>query len=164
MVGCRPLCSRTVSRYFNDHLLSKMRYSSAAAFLCSLVGSANGLPAPAPQASGVSGGQSVPGPVDPSQVLNMPLPSGASGSLRGSDEYQGYNPSNPVDMKSTVIPPEDFELAPGQSEDADLGLYIDLSNVKNPQPIRGGTTGPTEPGPRYVIHILKGRATADRLL
>lgn len=124
-----------------------MRYSSAAAFLCSLAGSANGLPAPAPQASGAFG-PTVPGPVDPSQVLNMPLPSGASGSLRGSEDYLGYNPSNPVDMKSTVIPPEDFELAPGQSEDAKLGLYIDLSNVKNPQPIRGGTTGPTEPGPR----------------
>ncbi|CAN9079875.1 unnamed protein product [Alternaria alternata] len=124
-----------------------MRYSSAAALLCSLAGSANGLPAPAPQASGASG-PTVPGPVDPSQVLNMPLPSGASGSLRGSEDYLGYNPSNPVDMKSTVIPPEDFELAPGQSEDAKLGLYIDLSNVKNPQPIRGGTTGPTEPGPR----------------
>ena len=90
----------------------------------------------------------MPGPVDPSQVLNMPLPSGASGSLRGSEGLIGYNPSNPVDMKSTVIPPEDFELAPGQSEDEDLGLYIDLTNVKNPQPIRGGTTGPTEPGPR----------------
>ncbi|KAI4698730.1 hypothetical protein J4E81_005341 [Alternaria sp. BMP 2799] len=125
-----------------------MLYPSSAAFLYSLAGLANGLPAPAPQASGVSGGSSVPGPVDPSQVLNMPLPSSASGSLRGSDDLQGYNPSNPVDMKSTVIPPEDFELAPGQSEDEDLGLYIDLTNVKNPQPIRGGTTGPTEPGPR----------------
>ncbi|KAI4908179.1 hypothetical protein J4E90_008803 [Alternaria incomplexa] len=125
-----------------------MLYSSSAAFLYSLAGLANGLPAPAPQASGVSGGSSVPGPVDPSQVLNMPLPPSASGSLRGSDDLQGYNPSNPVDMTSTVIPPEDFELAPGQSEDEDLGLYIDLANVKNPQPIRGGNTGPTEPGPR----------------
>lgn len=125
-----------------------MLYFSSASFLYSLAGLANGLPAPAPQASGVSGGSSVPGPVDPSQVLNMPLPSGASGSLRGSEGLIGYNPSNPVDMKSTVIPPEDFELAPGQSEDEDLGLYIDLTNVKNPQPIRGGTTGPTEPGPR----------------
>ncbi|KAG9184961.1 Oxalate decarboxylase [Alternaria panax] len=124
-----------------------MRYSSAATFLYSLAGSVNGLPAPASQASGASG-PTVPGPVDPSQVLNMPLPLGASGSLRGSKEYLGYNPSNPVDMKSTVIPPEDFELAPGQSEDAKLGLYIDLTNVKNPQPIRGGSTGPTEPGPR----------------
>jgi len=129
-------------------ILSKMLYSSSAAFLYSLAGLANGLPAPVPQASRVSSGSSVPGPVDPSQVLNMPLPSSASGSLRGSDDLQGYNPSNPVGMQSTVIPPDDFELAPGQSEDEDLGLYIDLTNVKNPQPIRGGTTGPTEPGPR----------------
>ncbi|RAR01811.1 Bicupin, oxalate decarboxylase/oxidase [Stemphylium lycopersici] len=121
-----------------------MRYSSAALF-CSLAGPAFGLPAP--QASGESSSQ-VPGPVDPAQVLNMPLPSDSSGKLRGSENYLGYNPSNPVDTKSTVIPPEDFELAPGQSEDAEVGLYIDLSKVKNPQPIRGGTTGPTEPGPR----------------
>jgi len=156
---CRPVVyKRRVSRpsilqlhgelALQRAIIFRMLYSSSAAFLYSLAGLANGLPAPAPQASGVSGGSSVPGPVDPSQVLNMPLPSSASGSLRSSDDLQGYNPSNPVDMQSTVIPPEDFELAPGQSEDEDLGLYIDLTNVKNPQPIRGGTTGPTEPGPR----------------
>jgi hypothetical protein len=88
-------------------------------------------------------------PINPSAVINMPLPSGASGSLRSSEALLGYNPSNPITKESTVIPPSDFELGPGQSNDADLGLYIDLSNVKNPQPIRGGTTGPTEPGPRY---------------
>jgi hypothetical protein len=87
-------------------------------------------------------------PFDVSAILNMPLPSGAAGSLRGSEALIGYNPSNPVTKETTVIPPNDFELGTGQSEDADLGLYIDLSNVKNPQPIRGGTTGPTEPGPR----------------
>lgn len=86
--------------------------------------------------------------MDPVQVANAPLPSDASGSLRGSEDLLGYKASNPVDMKTTVIPPSEFELAPGQSEDADLGLYINLDNVKNPQPIRGGTTGPTEPGPR----------------
>lgn len=117
-----------------------MRYSSAATLLCSLAAPAYGLPAPQ------SG--SVPGPVDPVQVANAPLPSDASGSLRGSEDLLGYKASNPVDMKTTVIPPSEFELAPGQSEDADLGLYINLDNVKNPQPIRGGTTGPTEPGPR----------------
>mgnify|MGYP006877425957 CR=1 FL=1 len=138
-----------------------MRYSTVA-FLCSLAGQAYGLPRPqGSTSSGTgsgsssgsdsgsgSGSGSVPGPVDPSQVLNMPLPSGASGSLRGTEQLQGYNPSNPVTTETTVIPPDDFELAPGQSEDPSLGLYIDLSNVKNPQPIRGGTTGPTEPGPR----------------
>lgn len=93
-------------------------------------------------------------PIDPSAVLNIPLPSGASGSLRGSESLLGYNPQNPVTKESTVIPPNDFELAPGQSADEEIGLYIDLTNVKNPQPIRGGTTGPTEPGPRYVQFLM----------
>jgi hypothetical protein len=90
------------------------------------------------------------GPVETSAILNLPLPSGSSGTLRGSEALIGYNPSNPISTESTVIAPDEFELAPGQSDDADLGLYIDLTNVKNPQPIRGGTTEPTEPGPRQV--------------
>jgi hypothetical protein len=124
-----------------------MHYSYTAALLYSLIGPAHGLPAPVPQASGVIVNPAGT-PADPSNVLNMPLPSDASGSLRGSGALLGYSASNPVDLKSTVIPPEDFELAPGQSEDAELGLYLDLTDVKNPQPIRGDTTGPTEPGPR----------------
>jgi len=92
--------------------------------------------------------------IDTSALVDLPLPSGAAGSLRGSEALIGYNPSNPITKETTVIPPSDFELGPGQSEDADLGLYIDLSTVKNPQPIRGGTTGPTEPGPRQVYNHL----------
>ncbi|EDU41073.1 conserved hypothetical protein [Pyrenophora tritici-repentis Pt-1C-BFP] len=140
-----------------------MRYSTAALFY-SLAGQVYGLPRPqgstssdtgSGSSSGSSSGSdsgsgSVPGPVDPSQVLNMPLPSRASGSLRGTEQLLGYNPSNLVTTESTVIPPDEFEIAPGQSEDPKLGLYIDLSNVENPQPIRGGTTGPTEPGPRQA--------------
>ncbi|KAF2642529.1 Bicupin, oxalate decarboxylase/oxidase [Massarina eburnea CBS 473.64] len=75
-------------------------------------------------------------------------PPGASGSLRGSQDLVGYTDGEQIPKPETVIPPSEFELAPGQSEDKDLGLYIDLANVKNPQPIRGGTTGPTDPGPR----------------
>jgi hypothetical protein len=126
-----------------------MRYSSPTT-LALLAGCAHA--APAPQMMSMGGAQaSQAGSIDPSAIINMPLPSGASGSLRGSEALLGYNPSNPVTTESTVIPPSDFELGPGQSEDADLGLYIDLSNVQNPQPIRGGTTGPTEPGPRYGL-------------
>ncbi|KAK4546606.1 hypothetical protein LTR36_001823 [Oleoguttula mirabilis] len=40
-----------------------------------------------------------------------------------------------------------YELAPGQDTDADLGLYLDLTNNPNPQPIRGGNGG-SDPGPR----------------
>lgn len=126
-----------------------MRYSPPVAFFL-FVGPAYVLPAPMPQGSQAPQSSGVSGPVAPSQVLNQPLPPDASGSFRGSEALIGYNPSNPISTDSTVIPPSDFELAPGQSEDEDLGLYIDLNNVKNPQPIRGGTTGPTDPGPRYV--------------
>lgn len=83
-------------------------------------------------------------------------PPGASGSLRGSESLLGYNPANPVPTTpSTQIPPSEFQLAPGQSEDKDLGFYIDLSNVTNPQPIRGETDSPTDPGPRtYAYDVL----------
>ena len=76
-------------------------------------------------------------------------PPGASGDLRPSPDLVGYDPSNRVPTSpSTNIPADKFELAPGQSEDRDLGLFIDLSNVKNPQPVSDSTTGPTDPGPR----------------
>ena len=122
-----------------------MRYIHPAVFSSSFVGLALALPAP----------QGVSGPVDPSQVINQPIPPAASGSFRGPESLLGYDASNSVSTDSTVIPPSDFELAPGQSEDADLGLYIDLKDVENPQPIRGGTTGPTEPGPRsaHFAHL-----------
>ncbi|KAJ4989719.1 oxalate decarboxylase family bicupin [Stagonosporopsis vannaccii] len=98
---------------------------------------------PAPQASAVSG------LIDPSVVTNdRVLPTGVSGSLRGSEALIGFAASNPISTESTVIPSDEFELGTGQSADSDEGLYIDLTNVKNPQPIRGGTTGPTDPGPR----------------
>lgn len=109
--------------------------------LSSLAGPA--LTIPAPQASAIHA------PIDSSAAVGgQALPSGASGSLRGSEALIGFASSNPISTESTVIPPNEFELGSGQSEDPDLGLYIDLTNVKNPQPIRGGTTGPTDPGPR----------------
>ncbi|KAJ4300915.1 hypothetical protein N0V90_003003 [Kalmusia sp. IMI 367209] len=102
--------------------------------LLGLIGQAWSLPAP--QAA-------------PSDTVDPPGPPGASGSLRGSSDLAGYASSNRIPTSpSTEIPPDQFELAPGQSEDKNLGFYIDLSQVKNPQPIRGGTTGPTDPGPR----------------
>jgi hypothetical protein len=121
-----------------------MRSSSPTALLL-LASGAFALPAPMPQASPSSEPKT---PAEISQIVNQPLQSAASGSLYGSEALSGYSPSNPISTESTVISPDEFELAPGQSEDAALGLYIDLTNVKNPQPIRGGNTGPTEPGPR----------------
>ena len=117
-----------------------MRYSFVH-ILSFLTGSA--LAIPAPQASAIHG------PIDPSAVVSdQVLPTEASGSLRGSEALIGFAASNPISTESTIIPPDEFELGIGQSADPDEGLYIDLTNVRNPQPIRGGTTGPTDPGPR----------------
>ena len=74
-------------------------------------------------------------------------PPGASGSLRGSESLLGSDPARPEpSVDSTVIPSDQYELAPGQSGNGKEGLYIDLSKVKNPQPIQNG--GATDPGPR----------------
>lgn len=111
-----------------------MKFSSAV----SLLSIGHVLALPAPQASEPAG------------------PPGSSGSLRGTDALAGYSPDENVPNKpSTQVPPEDFALAPGQSEDSELGLFIDLSGVKNPQPIRGGTTSPTDPGSRYVLNTCR---------
>ena len=80
-------------------------------------------------------------------------PPQASGMLRGSQNLEGYRSTNPVSTKpSTEIPTSDFEVAPGQDADPDLGFYLDLEGVKNPQPLRGSNNQPTDPGPRnYAI-------------
>ncbi|KAK5120624.1 hypothetical protein LTR85_005982 [Meristemomyces frigidus] len=107
-------------------------------------------PMPAMLATRQSNGGKVGGSVDPLPTQTPYGPPGSSGSLRGSEALLGYSPVNPIDEdQSTEIPPSDFQLAPGQTADADLGLYLDLSTVKNPQPIRGsGSKQPTDPGPR----------------
>ncbi|OQN96739.1 hypothetical protein B0A48_17163 [Cryoendolithus antarcticus] len=79
-------------------------------------------------------------------------PPGASGYLRGSTDLGGFSSSNPVDTTAdaSVVSPDQYELAPGQDADKDLGLFLDLSTVENPQPIRGSTDAPTDPGPRNI--------------
>lgn len=73
-----------------------------------------------------------------------PGPPGAMGSIYGFSSFDGPdgNPVNPAD--SAIV--TDYQLVPGQTEAADLGLYLDLESVPNPQPIRG-TGGGTDPGP-----------------
>ncbi|KAL0263220.1 hypothetical protein SLS55_002198 [Diplodia seriata] len=68
----------------------------------------------------------------------------ASDPLRGSPALQGYNPSNILTDEDTTD--VQYELAPGQTDDADLGTYLDFSDIENPQPIRGSKGG-TDPGP-----------------
>lgn len=96
------------------------------------------LAAPTPQ--GISHGP-------PDTVVDGPP--AARGSLRGSEELLGYSPDNQLHNEQATVPPADFQLAPGQTESADLGFYLDLSNIVNPQPIRGySDKAPTDPGPR----------------
>ena len=72
-------------------------------------------------------------------------PPGSSGSVYGSEAFLGPN-GNPVNPADSAIVAH-YDLVPGQTADADLGLYLDLEEAKNPQPIRGSTGG-TDPGPR----------------
>ncbi len=72
-------------------------------------------------------------------------PPGSSGSVYGTEEFLGPN-GNPVDPADSAIV-TNYKLVPGQTADADLGLYLDLAETENPQPIRGSTGG-TDPGPR----------------
>ncbi|KAL4787009.1 RmlC-like cupin domain-containing protein [Aspergillus varians] len=64
--------------------------------------------------------------------------------LRGSEGLLGYSPDNELTGDSTET---HYTLVPGQTEDADLGVYLDFSNTENPQPIRGSLGG-SDPGAR----------------
>lgn len=107
------------------------------AVACGLLAPAMALPAPQMTATASA----------PPELASGP-PS-ASGSPRGPASLLGYSPGNPVGPgESTEIPPSEYQLAPGQTENANLGLYLDLSTVENPQPIRGPPgNSPTDPGP-----------------
>ncbi|KAK5701974.1 hypothetical protein LTR97_004792 [Elasticomyces elasticus] len=84
-------------------------------------------------------------------------PVGASGNVYGSSSLLGnagdsstatnVGPDVPVNTKPVSQQVGDYELVPGQDQEADLGLYLDLSNEPNPQAIRGQNGG-TDPGPR----------------
>lgn len=77
-------------------------------------------------------------------------PEGASGSLRGGKELLGFNPTNVISSYNpAVVPSSAYSVGPLQTADADTGFYLDLSQIENPQPIRGdGGKSPTDPGPR----------------
>jgi len=68
--------------------------------------------------------------------------------LRGTEALLG----NVADPKLTT---EDTHVAyspvPGQTDDANLGTYLNFENVANPQPVRG-TKGGTDPGPRNSVY------------
>jgi len=75
-------------------------------------------------------------------------PPGASGSLRGGTSLIGYDSAYPTPTGSTEILKNDFGTGLNQEADPDLGLYIGLEGVKNPQPFAGSGDSPTDPGPR----------------
>jgi hypothetical protein len=56
----------------------------------------------------------------------------------------GYNPANTVINENTDN--INFQFAPGQTDTATIGAYLDFNTVQNPQPIRGSKGG-TDPGP-----------------
>ena len=72
-------------------------------------------------------------------------PPGSSGSPYATEDFVGPD-GNPVDPADSAIV-TDYELVPGQTDAANLGLYLDLDETQNPQPIRGSAGG-TDPGPR----------------
>ena len=122
---------------------------SSACFLAGLIASAAALPA----GSGTSGSDtSSSGTTGDGNALPVDIPEGQSpgppdysGSVYGSPSFAGPD-GNPVDTADTAIV-SNYQFVPGQTEDADLGLYLDLNEVQNPQPIRGSDGG-TDPGPR----------------
>lgn len=81
--------------------------------------------------------------VDPTG--QSPGPPGYSGTPYGSPSFAGHD-GNPVDRQGSAVV-SDYQLVPGQQEDAKVGLYLDLNSVENPQPLRG-ELGATDPGPR----------------
>ncbi|KAI9874339.1 MAG: hypothetical protein M1830_009858, partial [Pleopsidium flavum] len=88
----------------------------------------------------------------PAPQMGVAVPSGtsagspgASGSLTGPESLLGpvAEPVNSAD--SSIV--TSFDEVAGQKESEDLGLYLDFTKAKNPQPIRGSKGG-TDPGPR----------------
>lgn len=98
-----------------------------------------------PRQTELNVGTPIPGPgSNPTQTPYGP--SGGSGSLRGPSNLLGSNPANTVSTGRAS--PIHFSLTPGQTDDPDLGFYLDPAGVKNFQPIRGGSDAPTDPGPQ----------------
>ncbi|KAF2838897.1 Bicupin, oxalate decarboxylase/oxidase [Patellaria atrata CBS 101060] len=65
--------------------------------------------------------------------------------FRGSTALVGYNPTNTLTNEDTDD--IEFEFAPGQTADANIGQYLNFEDIENPQPIRGSRGG-TDPGPQ----------------
>ncbi|GCB27764.1 oxalate decarboxylase OxdC [Aspergillus awamori] len=90
-------------------------------------------------------------------VHGAPTGTKSNPPLRGSENLLGYSASNTVTDQSTDDIP--YVPVPGQTDSADLGVYLDFDDVENPQPVRGSTGG-TDPGPRNDYY---DRMNSDKL-
>ena len=109
-----------------------MRYSTAVSLLSIEAFAILANAAPYPQADGT--------------VQNGPAQ--ARGSLYGSSSLlgdDGDHPDKTVPHGIGAAP-----LVPGQTANADYGLFLDFQSAQNPQPIRGSVGG-TDPGPRTSL-------------
>ncbi|KAJ5081245.1 hypothetical protein N7456_013483 [Penicillium angulare] len=77
--------------------------------------------------------------------------------LRGSEALVGYSTTEKI--ASGTQPDIKYSLLPGQTENPDIGSYLDFEKVDNPQPIRG-STGSDDPGPRNYWY---DRINSDKL-
>jgi hypothetical protein len=86
-------------------------------------------------------------------TANGPTATGVSGALYGDASLLGGNakPYDPKTGDSAIV--SNYQLVNGQEADRNLGLYLDMNGVANPQPIRG-SGGQTDPGPRKSHHFL----------
>lgn len=71
--------------------------------------------------------------------------------LRGGEGLIGYSPSNTISNENTET--ISYQLAPSQTQDADIGASLDFSTIENPQPLRGSLGG-TDPGPRLCLSFF----------
>ena len=140
---------RLVSEIFISASMLPVGRLFSACFLASLITSAAALPAGSGTGdSGTTGsGNTLPVDIPEGQ---SPGPPGYAGSVYGSPNFAGPD-GNPVDTADSAIV-SNYQLVPEQQEDADLGLYLDLNEVQNPQPIRGSNGG-TDPGPRKDVAL-----------
>ncbi|KAF5855581.1 hypothetical protein ETB97_008970 [Aspergillus alliaceus] len=77
--------------------------------------------------------------------------SNAGPPLRGSSSLLGVIPDEVNPSNSAQVPKSSYELAPGQSAHADIGIPFTFKDTTNPQPIRGDL-GSTDPGPRTYAY------------
>ncbi|KAJ5792689.1 uncharacterized protein N7503_008667 [Penicillium pulvis] len=71
--------------------------------------------------------------------------------LRGDSALLGVVQNEVNPENSAAVPESEYQLAPGQAADADLGIPFTFDNVAHPQPVRGDL-GSTDPGPRTYAY------------